>query len=90
MNEENWAKRNEILLETAQAIAASEFPYSGAALVCLPTKEQVTRQVYWEKHLTEEERQMFLKYAYAAYNVFGGYGFQQVMALSFEEYMDEK
>jgi hypothetical protein len=89
MNEENWARRNEILIDVAQAIATAQYSIGHGDYV-MPDGTRRTAKEYWEQTLTEEERGKFLQQAYRAYNVFGGYGYETVMSLAFEEYVDEK
>ena len=89
MNKDNWDERNNVLKGMAQAMAAERYPYSGYAMVCLPNGSQITRQEYWDA-LPSNEKEMFMKYAYSAYCFMGGYGVQAIIALSTEEYLDEK
>lgn len=89
MNQENWDKRNKILTEVAQAIATAHFPLGHGDYI-MPNGKRRTAEEYWNNNLTEEQRHLFRQQAYRAYTVFGGYGYETVMALAFEEYIDEK
>ena len=78
-----------IIMDMAQAMAASHYPYSGAAMVCLPNGTQITRNELWNS-LQFEEQENYLNYAYAAYTTIGGIGMERVMMLAMEDYLAEK
>lgn len=82
-------QRDEVLIKISRAIAASKYPYSGAALVCLPSGKQVTRDEYWST-LSPELKEEYLSYAYAAYVTMADFGMDIVMTLATQDYMDEK
>lgn len=81
--------RNEILVSISRAIAASNYPYSGPALVCLPNGDQVTREDYWNT-LSATEKERYLQYAYAAYTTIADYGMKEVMYQATQDYLSEK
>jgi len=56
----------------------------------MPNGARRTAEEYWNNNLTDEQRDKFMQEAYRAYTVFGGYGYETVMSLAFEEYVDEK
>ena len=89
MNQEKWDQRNKILIDVAQAIATAQFPIGHGDYV-MPDGTRLTAEYYWDRSLSEVVRNVFLQQAYRAFNVFGGYGYETVMSLAFEEYVDEK
>lgn len=83
------SKRDEILKRISRAIAASHYPYSGPALVCLPDKRQITREEYWNS-LSNEKKEEYMQYAYAAYVTMSDFGMMQIISSATEDYLDEK
>ena len=79
----------EIIYRIAKSIAASEYPYSGPALVCLPNGKQITREEYWNS-LSENKKEEYIQYAYAAYKEIGNIGVTLVMVEATKEYFEEK
>jgi hypothetical protein len=79
MTNEQWNERNHIIDSMAYAIANHANPYA--------PKE--AKDALWES-LSEEDKQLYWRYAYEAFAWLGGYGFQTAMVLAFEEYKSEK
>lgn len=90
MNQEKWDERNRILKDVAMSIATAHFPIGHDGTYVMPDGLRLTADYYWDRSLTEEQRHLFRQQAYRAYTVFGGYGYETIMALAFEEYVDEK
>jgi hypothetical protein len=80
---------SEIVTQIASAIAASKYPCSGPALVCLPDGRQITREEHWNS-LNELYKQVYLGYAYAAYTEIGNIGISIVMQAAAKSYWSEK
>lgn len=89
MDEADWSKRNGLLREIAIEISISKYPFGGDGKVILPDGRRVTKDEYWIT-LTDSDRDDFLTYAHAAYRYMEVYGLQEVMSLSFKEYLSEK
>jgi hypothetical protein len=79
----------EILNRIARAIAASHYPYSGPALVCLPDGKQITREEYWNS-LNSEKREEYMQYAYASYVTMSDFGIFEIIYSATQDYLDEK
>ena len=72
-------------------MAVANYPVSGAGnfRVQEDPKVYMTKEEYWNE-LSEEDQRQFQFMAQAAMTVFQEIGFQEVMAASFDQYLEEK
>lgn len=83
----NQLEYNKLRDEVARAIATAQYPYNSNGIVVRDTT--ITRDEFWNMQ-GEDFRNQRLIEAQAALSVMSSYGLDNVMAVAFENYLEEK
>lgn len=73
--------------DIAKAIATAQYPYNVIGIVV--KDNTITRDEFWNMQSEDFKNKRLLE-AQAALDVMSGYGLENVMAVSFDKYIEEK
>jgi hypothetical protein len=87
MTDLNQLEYNEVREKIAKAIATAQYPYNNNGIFV--NDVLMSREGFWNEQ-SEDFRNKRLLEAQAALDVMSGYGLENVMAVAFDKYLEEK
>jgi len=83
----NQLEYNKVRDDIAKAIATAQYPYNSNGIFV--NDVLMSREGFWNEQSEDFQNKRLLE-AQAALSVMSGYGLENVMAVAFDKYLDEK